>query len=59
MQKQRKVYSLDEIWRFLQTQINYSGLVENKLREIDAEEDAADEEVETLTSQHASSIDEH
>ena len=58
VQKQRRVYSLDEIWRFLKTQINYTSLVENKIREIDLAEDECEEEEDTFTSAHASSIEE-
>ena len=32
---QRKVYSLDQIWRFLSVQISQSDIIINKMRELD------------------------
>ena len=48
MQQQKKVYSLEQIWRFLSVQIKHSGLIEEKIRAIDGEEEDVSEESDTM-----------
>lgn len=44
VQQQRKIYTLEQIWRFLSVQIKHSNIIEDKLKAIDAEEnDCGDE----------------
>lgn len=49
VQKQKKVYSLDQIWRFLSVKINHTGLVEEKIRALDNAEHEQDQELEEFT----------
>ena len=51
------MYSLEEMWRFLEVQIEHGGFVENKLKALDeAENDCSSSEegteIEGLSSQH-------
>ena len=43
IQQQRRVFSLEEMWRFLEVQIEFGGVVEKKVRELDKIEDDVEE----------------
>ncbi len=51
VQQQRKIYTLEQIWRFLSVQIKHSGIIEDKLKAIDAEENDCGDEGESEMSE--------
>ena len=47
--KQKKIYSLEQLWRFLSVQIKHSSIIEEKMKVLDEEEEGVLNEVESFT----------